>query len=248
MRGRALVVAIVEYADHANVAVDLSLQRIDQRFARCAAADDDGAAGEPAVAHPLLDQHVKPGARGEQNHQADGPEAEQPDARQRQIELEEKRHRDRKQEHHRPGGDHARHLIQRAAECVDLIDIDRLERDHRYRRDSGDGEDIGPAETLGREHIDIIDEGADERDQHGLEGAHEARDDDRRDRRAGCDRCCRQRCRRQLSFGTRGHIRDAGCGSRSSRRAQHFVSVQFEHLRRPSTRHTRNVVGARTLF
>ena len=57
-RRRAAVVAVVEDAADADVVVGLLLDRADQRLGRLAAADDDGAPLDRAVARPALD-HVR---------------------------------------------------------------------------------------------------------------------------------------------------------------------------------------------
>ena len=49
---RAVVVAVVEHAEHVDVGIVLALERLDQLFAVLVGADDDGAAVEPALARP----------------------------------------------------------------------------------------------------------------------------------------------------------------------------------------------------
>ena len=56
---RAVVVAVVEHAEHFDVGIILDLERLDQLFAVLVRADDDGAAIEPALAGPAAHQRAQ---------------------------------------------------------------------------------------------------------------------------------------------------------------------------------------------
>ena len=56
---RAVVVAVVEHAEHVDVGIILGLERLDQLFAVLVRADDDGAAIEPALARPAAHQRAQ---------------------------------------------------------------------------------------------------------------------------------------------------------------------------------------------
>ncbi len=74
-RRAALVAAVVEHADDADVGIALRGERADQRFAVAVGADHDGAAVEPAFARPAPHQQKQPAAERDQREQAEHVEA-----------------------------------------------------------------------------------------------------------------------------------------------------------------------------
>ena len=131
---RAVVAAVVEQADDADVGVALVAHRADQRLAGFAAADDGGAPVEPAFAGPAPHQEEQRAAEREQRDQADDVEAAEPDARELVAGLGEERHADHDQEHHRPRRGEPEVLLLVAAERLHLVDVGDLERQHRQHR------------------------------------------------------------------------------------------------------------------
>jgi hypothetical protein len=216
-----------------NVAILLLIQGVDQVFTGRASTDDDGAPGEPSVPHPASHEGVKDGAENKQCGETHGPEGQQPAAREHLVEFQEEGDGGRQQEDKRPGRDQPRQLIQRTAERIDLVNVDRLKRDHRTGGDSGDGPDIGPTESFRPDDIEAIDQRPDQRDQRAFHHAHETVNDDWRISRTrrfgrGCD-------------GGRGHlprhaprrIRGPNQGRADRGSAHGFLSVQFQHFAVP---------------
>ena len=111
---RALVAAIVEHAEQAHVGIFLRAERVDQRFARLAAADQDGAAVEPAFAAPAPDLAVEHEARDVEREEAEAEEAREPDARVEVAEPREEHHGHERQEDERPRDGQLRELVGRA--------------------------------------------------------------------------------------------------------------------------------------
>ena len=126
---RAVVVAVVEHAEHVDVGIVLLVQRLDQLLAALVGADDDGAAVEPAVTGPAAHQRAQEQPFADQRRKADKEEAGQPEPRHLVAELGEKGGADEQQEHEGPGRDHPRHLAELAAEHLHFIDVGGLERD-----------------------------------------------------------------------------------------------------------------------
>ena len=67
---RAVVAAVVEQADHANVGIALLAHRLGQRFAGIAAADDGGAPRQPALRVQRRTSDEQPAAERQQRHAA----------------------------------------------------------------------------------------------------------------------------------------------------------------------------------
>ena len=107
---RAVVVAVVEYAEHVDVGIVLRLQRFDEMFAVLVGADDDGAAVEPALPRPAAHQRAQEQPFGDQRSEADDEERRKPEPRNLAAELGEERGADEQQEHEGPGRDHPGHL------------------------------------------------------------------------------------------------------------------------------------------
>ena len=145
---RAVVVAVVEHAEHIDVGIVLGLERLDQLLAVLVGADDDGAAVEPALARPAAHQRAQEQPFGDQRGEADEEECRQPEPRNLAAELGEERCADEQQEHERPGRDHPRHLPELAAEHLDLVDVGGLEADHGGRGHAEDGRDIFPVKAV----------------------------------------------------------------------------------------------------
>ena len=132
---RAVVVAVVEHAEHVDVGIVLGLERLDQLLAVLVGADHDGAAVEPALAGPAAHQRAQEQPFGDERGEADKEERRQPEPRDFAAEFGEERCADEQQEHERPGRDHPRHLPELAAEHLHFIDVGGLEAD-RSRRPS----------------------------------------------------------------------------------------------------------------
>ena len=90
---RAVVIAVVEYAEHVDVGIVLDLERLDQFFAGLVGADDDGAAVEPALPRPASHQRAQEQPFGDQRGEADEEEGRQPEPRNLAAEFGEERTR-----------------------------------------------------------------------------------------------------------------------------------------------------------
>src|SRR5207344_1879292 len=113
---RAVVAAIVEHADQADVGIGLAFQRRDQVFARIAAADHHGAAIEPSLAGPAPHHAIESEAHAIEREQADAEIAGKPEARIHAAELGEEGERDQHEEYDRPRDGKPRALAHRIAE------------------------------------------------------------------------------------------------------------------------------------
>ena len=127
---RAVVVAVVEHAEHVDIGIILGLERLDQLFAVLVRADHDGAAIEPALARPAAHERSQESALGQQRRKADEEERREPEPRNLAAELDEEGGANEQQEHEGPGRDHPGHLAKLAAEYLDLVDVGGLEADH----------------------------------------------------------------------------------------------------------------------
>ena len=177
---RAVVVAVVEHAEHVDVGVVLFGERLDQLLAIGVGADDHGAAVEPALARPAAHQRAQDQPLDDQHCKSHEEERGKPQPRDFTAELGEERDADEQQEHEGPGRDHPRHLPELAAEDLDLIDIGGLEADHRGGVHAEDRGDIFPAEPVQRHHIVEVDADADDAEQQEIDQTHHACDHDRR--------------------------------------------------------------------
>ena len=147
-RGAALVVAVVEHADQPHVGIALRAERADQLFAVAVAADDHGAAVEPALVRPAAHHEKQSAPEGDQREQAEHVKRAEPGAGELVAGLGEKRNADGDQEHHGPRRSEPHVLLLVAAEGLDLIDIGDLERQHGEKRDAGDGGEVIPGEAV----------------------------------------------------------------------------------------------------
>ena len=68
---RAVVVAVVEHAEHLDVGIILRLECADQMFAVLVRADDDGAAIEPALTGPAAHQRAQEQPPGHERGEAE---------------------------------------------------------------------------------------------------------------------------------------------------------------------------------
>ena len=78
---RAVVVAVVEHAEHLDVGIVLDLERPDQLFAVLVGADDDGAAIEPALTGPAAHQRAQEQPRGHQRREPGEEKRREPEPR-----------------------------------------------------------------------------------------------------------------------------------------------------------------------
>ena len=99
----AVVVAVVEHAEHVDVEIILGLERLNELFAVLVRADHDGAAIEPALARPAADEGAQEHALGHQRREADEEEGREPEPRNIAAELDDEGCADEQQEHKRPG-------------------------------------------------------------------------------------------------------------------------------------------------
>src|SRR5580704_8450345 len=94
----AIVVAVIEHAEHIDVRILLNPERLDQLFAVLVRADDDGAAVEPPVACPAAHHRAQEQAFGNQGSEADKEKCREPEPRYLAAELGEERCADEQQE------------------------------------------------------------------------------------------------------------------------------------------------------
>src|SRR6185312_10850229 len=120
---RAVVAAVVEDADDLDAGVLLALERLDNPASRVAAADDHGAAGEPALPRPVADG-VEPGlAFDNQAGEADQIEGAEPQPGEFLTGFGEEGHPDHDQEDERPGRGKPHVLLLVPAEGLHLVDV-----------------------------------------------------------------------------------------------------------------------------
>ena len=182
---RALLAAVVEHAEDADVGVALRGERLDQQIAALVGADHDGAAVEAALPRPLPHQQEQRAPKADQGQEPGDVERSQPYSRIVVADLGEEGHPDGDEEDHRPGGGEPEILLLVAAEGLHLVDVGGLEREHGERRDAENGPDIAPLEPFDGNDIAEIDGKTDHGDQCELEHAHRAGDHDRRPGRRG---------------------------------------------------------------
>src|ERR1700694_5461884 len=181
---RAIVVAVIEYAEDVDIRIVLGLERFDQFFAVLVRADHDGAAVEPALTCPAAHHRTQEQPSGNQRGQTDTEKCRQPESRYLAAEFCEERCADKQQEHEGPGRDHPRHLPELAAKHLYFVDIGGLEADHRGRGHAENGRHVFPVEAGERRDISKIECDADEAEQDKIGDANGARDYDRRIRPA----------------------------------------------------------------
>ena len=149
-------------------------------FTVAVAADDHGAAVEPALLRPAADQKEQAAAEGDQGEQPEHIKRAEPGAGELVAGLGEERNADGDEKHHGPRRGEPHILLLMPAEGLDLIDVGHLERQHRKQRDAEDGGEIIPGEAVSRHHVTNIDGEADGDDQSNLDGANQSGQHDRR--------------------------------------------------------------------
>ena len=177
---RAVFAAVIEQADEAHVAVGLRVERRDQRFARAAAADDDGAPLEPPLGGPMVDQTIEAHAKADDGDRADREEAGKPYPRVKIAEPRKEHDGGNDQEHHGERNDEPRAFAERPPERLYVVDVGGLKREHGQRGNPERGDGVIPTEPVGFDHIGKIDADADRRDQRTFDDAHDAGEHDRR--------------------------------------------------------------------
>ena len=100
---RAVVVAVVEHAEHLDVGIILDLERPDQLFAVLVRAHDDGAAIEPALTGPAAYQRAQKQPPGHECRDPCEEKCREPEPRNFAAELDDEGCADEQQEHERPG-------------------------------------------------------------------------------------------------------------------------------------------------
>ena len=177
---RAVVVAVVEHAEHFDIGIILDLERLDQLLAVLVRADHDGAAIEPALARPAANEGTQEHALGHQRRETDEEEGHEPQPRNIAAELDEEGCADEQQEHKGPGRDHPGHLAKLAAEYLDLVDVGGLEAEHGRCSHGEDRRDIFPVKAVEADDIGEIERDADRAQHHEIGDANRAGDHDRR--------------------------------------------------------------------
>jgi hypothetical protein len=177
---RAVVIAVVEDAADAQAGVALRLQRLDQFLAGRPAADDRHAALKPA--HPGEAQHDERDrqAFGEQQHEPDGIEGGEPDARDLVADLEEEEAGQRQQEQHRPAGSEPYRHGDEVAQRAEMIEVQRLEDGEPADRHQRHGDLIGQGVVDLAGDIEGEDHPADGEDHQHVGEAHQPLDQHRR--------------------------------------------------------------------
>jgi hypothetical protein len=178
IRERALLTAVVEYAENAHVAVSLVCKRTDQRVATLISADDHGAPIESTLLRPAPYQQEYGATETDQQRQSSDVKAPEPKAGIMISDLGKEGSADDEQKYHRPGRGKPKILLLITAECLHLIDIGALEREHRKHRDSENRPDIAPFETFDWNDIGHLDSKADRHDQREFGHPHKACDHD----------------------------------------------------------------------
>ncbi len=176
----AVVVAIVEHADDADVGIALRGERFEQGLGVQIGADHDGATVKPSLPRPAPHQEEQAAPECDQRQQAEHVECAEPGARELVAGLGEERQADRDQKDHGPGRSEPHILLLVAAERLHLIDVGDLERQHRHDRDTDNGADVIPGKAVSRHHVPEIDRKADRDDQGGFDQPHRAGQHDRR--------------------------------------------------------------------
>ena len=176
----AVVVAIVEHADDANVGIALRGERFEQGLGVQVCADHDGAAVEPALPRPAPHQEEQAAPERDQRQQAEDIESAEPGARELVAGFGEERQADRDQKDHGPGRSEPHILLLVAAERLHLVDVGDLERQHRHDRNTDNGAEVVPGKSVARHHVPEIDRKADCDDQRGFDKPHGAGQYDRR--------------------------------------------------------------------
>ncbi len=176
----AVVGAIVEHADDADVGIALRGERFEQRFAVQVGADHDGAAVEPALPRPAPHQQEQAAPECDQRQQAEYVEGAEPGARELVAGFGEERQADCDQKDHGPRRGQPHILLLVAAERLHLVDVGDLERQHCHDRNTDDGADVVPGKSIARHHVPEINRKADRDDQRGFDQPHGAGQHDRR--------------------------------------------------------------------
>jgi hypothetical protein len=99
---RAVVVAVVEHAEHLDVGIILGLERLDEFFAALVRAHDNGAAIESALTGPTAYQRAQEQPPGHQCRKTAEEVRRKPEPRDFVAELDDERCADEQQEDERP--------------------------------------------------------------------------------------------------------------------------------------------------
>ena len=178
---RTPVVAVVEDAADADVAVGLALEAADQAFGAAATADDDGAPLHAAVTQPAADLGGQRQAPDRQEHQAADEPAAHPEPRIGCV-VEQEEQADREEaERQAPGDGDPPELGGPTLQDRDLVAVGQIDREDAERRADQRQDDVGFPKMRG--NADIADEESQpyQRQQHELDAAPDARQHPRRD-------------------------------------------------------------------
>ncbi len=222
-RPRAVVAAVVERADDADVGVALRHARRDQRGGFIVGADDDGAPVKATLLAPASHHEEQRSAESDQHDHPGAVVGAEPDARELVAGLGEERDADDDEEHHRPGGCEPEILLLVAAESLHLVDVCGLERQCCNGGNREDRDRIVPFEALARDHVAGVDRGADQHHQQELDQADGAGEHDRRIRIRGRLFGKLQRGRRQRARCRGRRFWRRGCA------VEHRSGVETEH-------------------
>ena len=181
-RRRTGVLAVVEDAADADVVVGLGLDGADQLLGRFTAADDDGAAFEPARVDPVPHQAGEGQAEGSEDEEARDVPGGHPDAREGAADLAEEGDHGEEDEDGRPGEEDAAELKTATAEGRDRIAVGKLDHDDGEQRTADERRHVPPGEALIGPDIGEIDDAADDKDRGEFDEAGKAGEQDRRDR------------------------------------------------------------------
>ena len=229
--GRAGLVAVVEEADDADAALGLGIERLDHGFGRSAAADDGGAAVEPARARH---RRYEKGKREPLENQGPGAEevkAREPDAGEVAADLGEEHHRQGDEDDERPGGDDPQAEQKEGPERRHRIGAGGLEHEHRQCGKPDDGRRVGQVERHYLGQVDVVNEHAETGDDHEFRQPDRAFEHHRRVARADVDvgdTLSRRRTKLAARRACRPAIRDGGRG-----RLDEIANIEAAHTLEP---------------
>jgi hypothetical protein len=155
-------------------------ERFDEFRAAVVRSDYDGASVEAALPRPAPHQQKQNPPEGHQNQKTNYAERAQPDAGELIARLGKERDSDGDEKDDRPCGGEPHVLFLMTSKCLDLVDVNRLEGDHRQNRDGEYGCDIVPFETICRDDVANIDGQPRQGHQGKFHQSHNARDHNRR--------------------------------------------------------------------
>ncbi len=161
----------------------LRRQLVEQGIGRPATADENSAPGQSARADQTIDNEGQQRTLAAERREAAEIPGEHENARIDRIELEEENECQRAAINDRHGAGETRAVGREFPESADPVKLRTLNRENRKGADERHGDQILRAIALAVREIDEVHREADGGDQQKFRKAHEAFEDDARDRR-----------------------------------------------------------------